>query len=321
MRHERLMIRTLLPLFLLIPFPLAAVEPDRTPRYVIYYNSDASPAESLIGLPYSHIILSFVTLPAESGEDLELSVDPRLVRALDVVGKLQAEGKKVLVSFGGGAMELDAYRPAVGREATLAANLATFVDSHGLDGVDVDFEISRSLYQPLPDDVFDGRAFLVALTRALRQALPAGALITHAPQAPYFDPDWHHGPYLDVLRRAGSEIDWITVQYYNNPDFDLPVETHLVGSGDRPFPASYAGITSGAFGISWPPEKTLVGLPVYHADAGNGYQTPEVVRAQILKPLIDRYGANFGGLAGWQFSTLTADHRDWNQNMAQALHD
>lgn len=36
-------------------------------RFVVYYNSDASPASALIGLPYTHVILSFIT--ARIGDD------------------------------------------------------------------------------------------------------------------------------------------------------------------------------------------------------------------------------------------------------------
>lgn len=299
---------------LLLPFT-AAAERVGTPRLAVYYNSDASPAEDLIGLPYSHVILSFVTL----SDGLTLAIDPRLVAPLGVVGKLQADGKKVLISFGGGDMGMDSYRPAVGREATLAAALAGLVEKYGLDGIDLDFEISGSLHHPPADGAFDGRTFLVALTRELRKALPKGALVTHAPQAPYLDPDWHGGPYLEILQQVGAEIDWIMVQYYNNPDFDLPVATHLVGADKNPFPASYAGITGGALGFTWPAEKTLVGLPIYRGDASSGHQPPDVVQDQILAPLVARYGTKFGGLGGWQFSTHTADHRYWNEKLVRAL--
>ncbi len=315
---SRLSILLALLLPLLLP-PLAAQAEEATPRYVIYYNSEASPAGKLIGLPYSHVILSFVTLPANGAQGLSLVVDPRLDAPLKIVERLQADGKKVLISFGGGDMKLEAYRPAVGHEAELADELSAFVQKHGLDGIDLDFEATGALRHPRQDGAFDGKAFLIALTKALRQSLPAGKLITHAPQAPYLDPNWHKGPYIEILKEAGAQIDWITVQYYNNPDFDLPVGPHLVGAASDPFPASYSGIVGGGPGFAWPPEKTLVGLPVYAADAANGHQPPKIVQDDILKPLVARFGAKFGGLTGWQFSTHTADHRYWNEKLAGAL--
>lgn len=294
---------------------LAAAPARATPRYIVYYNADASPASDLVGLPYTHVILSFLTL-GDSGPALELSVDPRMQAPLAEVDRLRADGKAVLVSFGGGDMKAETWMLARGRESELAAALAAFVRTHRLDGIDLDFEISEALHSPPDSSSFDGVAFLVSLTQALRSALPEGALLTHAPQAPYLDPAWQGGPYRQVLEQAGDAIDWITVQYYNNPDFELPIATHLVGAVVDPFPASYTAIAALK---GWSSDKTLVGLPIYRADASNGHQPPEVVRQQIVEPLVARFGAGFGGLTGWQFSTHTADHSYWNRTLAPAL--
>jgi len=58
---------------------------------------------------------------------------------------------------------------------------------------------------------------------------------------------------------------------------------------------------------------------VYHADAVNGHLPPDEVHDDVICPLVARYGDRFGGLAGWQFSTLTDDHRYWNTQLAPAL--
>lgn len=290
-------------------------------RYVIYYNSDASPPTSLLGTPYTHVILSFITLapglPADA--PVTLVVPAKLSPAFDVIERLQAEGKKVLISFGGGDMQLAEYAGVTNRVAELAEAISAFAARHGFDGVDIDFEVSRALHLAPSPEVFDGRRFLTGLTRALHAALPDGALLTHVPQAPYLDPGWQGGPYLDVLREAGDMIDWITVQYYNNPEFDAPVASRIVGGAQNPLAWSYTGIVSGAGGFAWPADKTLIGLPVYRADASNGHLAPTVVASEVVCPLLERFGGTFGGLTGWQFSTLTRNHRFWNQRMRGAL--
>lgn len=290
---------------------------ESTPRYVIYYNADASPPETLIGTPYTHVILSFVTVGPDVSDEgpVSLVVPGKIEPALDLIERLRAEGKRVLVSFGGGAMQLDGYTGLVGREEALADALASFVSAHGFDGVDIDFEASVALHRRRPPGVFDGRRFLVELTAALRDRLPTGALISHAPQAPYLDPAWHGGPYFDVLRAVGGAIDWIMVQYYNNPDYETPVAGRIVGQPSRPFATSYPGIV----GSSWPSGKTVVGLPVYRDDASSGHLPPRMVVSDVVCPLRERYGTGFGGLTGWQFSTLTPDHRFWNDQMARAM--
>lgn len=290
-------------------------------RYVIYYNSDASPPRRLLGTPYSHVILSFITAPARLPTEapIKLVVPDKLTAALDVIAPLQAEGKKVLISFGGGDMQLADYVGVANRETELAEAIVSFVNAHGFDGVDLDFEVSQALHLKRPPGIFDGRKFLIDLTTALRNKLPQGWLITHVPQAPYLDPAWQGGPYLDVLREVGDMIDWITVQYYNNPQFDAAVARDIVGHMEAPVPWSYTGVVKGAGGLAWSPDKLLVGLPVYRDDAANGHLQPRLVGEDVVCPLRRRFGAAFGGLTGWQFSTLTRDHRFWNTQMMTSL--
>jgi chitinase len=297
----------------------AQAETAHAPRYVIYYNSDASPAHALIGLPYTHVILSFLTVEDVTAGTIRLKLPDKLAGALPQISALQADGKAVLLSFGGGDMWLAAYQKVAHRLHALAAAIAAVVERHGFDGVDLDFEISASLHKERAPGMLDGRAFLIGLTRALRTRLGDAALITHAPQAPYLDPGWHGGPYLDVLKAAGDAIDWITVQYYNNPHYDAPAAHEIVGAVADPPAWSFTGLARGGSGVTWPPAKLLVGLPVYRADAANGHLPPATVRQAVVCPLVARFGTGFGGLTGWQFSTLTADHRYWNTDMAGAL--
>lgn len=293
---------------------------DRTPRYIVYYNSEATPLSKVAEADYTHVVLSFLTVPEKGGADaLTLLVPSPVSGQLDDIAVLKKAGKAVMASFGGGAMTQKSWARVAGREKEAAGLLAAFVTAHGLDGVGVDFEISEALQRDAAHRAFDGRALLVALTRALRSALPAGALISHAPQPPYLDPRWEGGPYLDVLRDAGDAIDWLAVQYYNNRGFDGPVPVQVIGTGDRPFVASVAGLADGVAGIRWPVAKTVVGKPIYRDDASSGHLPPDRVRREILEPLAARYGKGFGGLMGWQFSDLTADHRYWNSRMAPGL--
>jgi len=83
MRHAVLL---LLAVYLLAPaVPVsAAAQTDSTPRYVIYYNSDASPPETLVGTPYTHVILSFITVAADAPVEgpVQLDVPDKLAPAL-----------------------------------------------------------------------------------------------------------------------------------------------------------------------------------------------------------------------------------------------
>jgi chitinase len=293
---------------------------DRTPRYIVYYNSKATPLSRAATTDYTHVMLSFLTVGGGgAGAPLALVVPPPLSDQLDAVAGLKRAGKTVMASFGGGAMTEKSWARIAGRETEAAALLAAFVARHRLDGVGVDFEISEAFHRDPSHRAFDGRRLLIALTRALRAALPAGSLISHAPQPPYLDPRWEGGPYLDILRAVGGDIDWLAVQYYNNLGYVGPAPVHVVGADTHPFVTSLAGLAEGVPGLRWPPRKTVIGKPIYRDDASSGHLPPQRVWREILEPLVARYGTGFGGLMGWQFSDLTADHRYWNSRMAPGL--
>lgn len=60
-----------------------------------------------------------------------------------------------------------------------------------------------------------GEAWLVTFTKTLRNLLP-NAIITHAPQAPYFKNTYYpKGGYVTVDKQVGSLIDFYNVQFYN----------------------------------------------------------------------------------------------------------
>lgn len=182
----------------------------------------------------------------------------------------------------------------------------------------IDFEASSMFHTQRAAGVGDGRAFLIALTKSLRAELTSPQyILSHAPQPPYLDPNWHGGPYLDILQQTSDAIDWITVQYYNNPGFNNPLFTGVESAGV--LSTSYTHLTGTNGTLQWPSNKVLVGKPIYSADAVNGHIPPGEVISDIIQPLLKQYGRSFGGVTGWQFSTLTADHVAWNEKVGEAL--
>lgn len=90
-----------------------------------------------------------------------------------------------------------------------ATKLARFTLDNYLDGVDVDFEDTNSFKKGV------GEKWLIDFTRRLREILP-GLLITHAPQAVYFEEErYPNGGYMAVHREVGQLIDFYNVQFYN----------------------------------------------------------------------------------------------------------
>lgn len=91
-----------------------------------------------------------------------------------------------------------------------ALKLADFVKYNHLDGVDIDWQDTAAFQNGT------GEQWLITFTTVLRANLP-NAIITHAPQAPYFAGTSHYpkNGYLAVNAAVGSMIQFYNVQFYN----------------------------------------------------------------------------------------------------------
>ena len=264
-------------------------------RLVIYYNSTHAPLISIASTPLTHVILAFLVPGTTDPTRIEASGN--LASVWPDVPALQAAGKKVMISFGGGTISHQAYQQLSADVPGLARQIADFVTERDLDGVDIDFEDTAGFERGA---AYDGVAFLTSLTRELAAALPAGRqLISHAPQPPYLSPSFEGGPYLKVLREAGDAISWINLQFYNNPGFQDPGQ--ITGLPGKPFVSSVTGLAQGAGGVTWPVAKTVIGKPVAQVDAHTGYLPVADLVQQVVAPLVERYGKEVGGV---QFAGL-----------------
>ena len=113
-------------------------------------------------------------------------------------------GIKLLVSAFGSTDNPTSKDPT-----TVANNLADFVLANKFDGVDIDYEDNAAM------EAGTGVPWLITFTTVLRQRLP-GKIITHAPQAPYFDNDRYPGRgYVGIEEQVGHMINFYNVQFYN----------------------------------------------------------------------------------------------------------
>jgi len=102
----------------------------------------------------------------------------------------------------------------------LASQLISWVTANNLDGIDIDYEWCL--------DTDARKAFLPALTTALRTGLPPGKLLTHVPM----DYDMDVGrPYYNLLQQGmARNLDFLLVQYYNGgySPFDTAGYNHIL---------------------------------------------------------------------------------------------
>ncbi|WP_109316956.1 glycosyl hydrolase family 18 protein [Pseudovibrio ascidiaceicola] len=236
------------------------------------------------------------------------------------VKEAQQKGLTVLAALGGANFDNPVWQKCNDNLDSFVAALADFVKTHGFDGIDIDWEDTAAA---LGQGGYDAVKFLVSLSQKLKAALPSDQnVITHAPQPPYLDPNWHGGPYLQVMEQAHSVIDYLNIQYYNNPPwvgYTAADETKFVAgtTGTPPQSTSIVGLQKAGI----PAEKLLVGKPTAKDNAGSGYISAEDLVNFVIAPL-NTTKQEFGGAMGWQFAVSPSSPdlaTDWITTVAQSL--
>jgi len=274
-------------------------------RLVTYFNGATSLSfEEMAKLPYTDIIFSFL-IPTGT-DDLKLKGSGAWCCPDDLadnIRTLKNGGKNVLISFGGAinfgitTAQYEAYSKAVA--ALVTDMVENWVKPCGFDGVDIDYEDTAAFESGAP---YDGVKFLSSLTEELAKQLPSGqALITHAPQPPYWGKTWLLEPYVKVWNNVSESISWINNQFYGNAGWDGTPELDIT---------NYESIaeTTG-------PSKLLVGMTLNKAT--QGYLPPSELISEVIKPLQLKYSGGIGGAMGWELSEDTDG--SWGKALGAAL--
>jgi len=213
-------------------------------------------------------------------------------------------GIKVLVS----AFGATEFPTSAGVDPVACGNsLAEFVLNNNLDGVDLDWEDTAAF------TAGTGEAWLITLTKTLRQKLPQGRyIISHAPQAPYFSFSYPKGGYLTVDREVGNMIDFYNVQFYNQATttYDSYNTLFQSANGWANGTAVHQIIASGV-----PASRIVVGKPVTTGDATN---TGYVPVGQLSQFFSQAKGSGWNtGFMGWQYKSDSDG--SWSKTLFNSL--
>ena len=295
-------------------------------RNIIYTLRTNVPLSDLASSPFTVVIASFL-LPEPDGtvtassELQDFIADPSLISSIKASGT-----RKVLVSLGGENVPAGGWKGLAADTTKAAASIWDFVHTHGFDGVDFDYEDTAAFSDPKAAG-YDPVDFLADISMAVKKAAgSSGCIVTHAPQPPYLYPGaypaYPDGPYQAILAKCGDAIDWLNVQYYNNGWY--------VGTTAAEQAENVAGLTKGipfpssiiALSATIPVEKLVLGRITSTENGGSGYLSADQTASALVKPLVKKFGANFGGVMGWQFSLSpsgsgTADA--WGETIQAAL--
>jgi hypothetical protein len=281
------------------PVPAPTVIHEDDSRLIAYLGNWQSCPTTAQVAQYTHIVIAFaVSYTWSPGKNI-CSPTCKIAEPLicnnspnpALVNQWKAAGKKVILSFGGAGMggswagdNNDCWEQCYGRETQVTNRLVDIVNNMNLDGVDLDFE-----YHVTPQAV----TFLNQVTTGLKNALPSGSEVTHAPM----DSDIIPGkPYYDsVLMNIGHKLDFLMPQYYNG--YTRPAIDGVGGTGVGSMSAlsHYTDIVNNIFGGD--AKRMVFGFCISDC-GGTGSNASSQQASTVMTDLANTYPCN-GGAFFW----------------------
>ena len=211
---------------------------DEGPFRIVGYVTAGAVLDVIDVSKLTHINYAFL-LPMTNGELMPFGSSAQLRR---VVARAAESDVKVLISVGGWGWddEFEALASDNDRRARFVAGVVNFVLEYQLDGADIDWEYP---------DAGASSANFVSLMQELRNALPAGSLLTTAVVA-----DAGNAAGIDPV--VFEFVDFVNIMAYD-------------GGGTEHSPMSLAQEALASWGAKGlPKEKRVLGVPFY-ARPGN----------------------------------------------------
>lgn len=262
------------------------------PKFVVYHDIWLQNQDSQIPDPsdlkgFNVLNLSFLMLSGATDQALvwqQLSDSERQA----IKAKYAAAGISLMVSAFGST---DAPTSA-GADAIKTANsMAAWVKKYDLDGIDVDYED----FDAVGANTNNAAQWLADFTSQLRKQLPEGQFfITHAPVAPWFsDAD---GVYRIFNQKAGSQVDWYNVQFYNQGSSEYTTCGGLFDKSSSAWPSTSVFELNSKHGL--PLDKIVVGKPGVSGDAANGFINTVELAACAAEAASKGWN---GGIMVWEY--------------------
>jgi chitinase len=299
-------------------------------RLIGYWAGYGPPGSSLRGVAaqWDIVIVAFAT-PAKDAPEGTLRFQPpggsdSTAFKADV-GYLQARGKKVMISLGGGGQY---FSLADSKDVpNFVASVSNIIREYGFDGIDIDFE-SPSLLLDEGDADFTHPSTpsivnLIAGVRRLRTRFGSRFMISLVPEGPQYPAGsrtygGQFGSYLPLAYGIRDILSFIDVQDYNTPPLaGLDGEIYQAGTVD--YHAAVTELVVQGFRVAGNPKRIFPPIPADRVAVGFliGETTPNVV-TQAMDYLIAgkapagvKYklfkASGYPALIGAMFWTIDAD--------------
>jgi len=256
---------------------------------------------------YNVLMLSFLEADKDGAQDNNVVGDLEFTpynnaEIIADIATVQAEGKTVIVSIGGanGSFKLN----NVSDKNTFVSLVKTFIQTYGVDGIDIDLE--RQAYMCTPSGSLSSPAayhqYLIDGINELlvwhQSTYGKKMILTSAPEVLYTTgglSPWAYcnGAFLPFIEQLRDDLDLLMIQLYNsgsNYSIGYPGNQTAYNQGTVDFvitqiEAAIEGFVVGAQNVSGtysglPASKVVVALPACSA-AGSGYLSSANMKAAL----------------------------------------
>lgn len=269
---------------------------------------------------YTHIVVAFAVTytwnQAKNNCDTSCNLAPTVPICDNwnnqaLVDGWRAQGKKVILSFGGAGMggswfgdNNNCWDYCLDKAESLSTQLVSIVQNQRLDGIDIDYEYCYDIAggQHGGCNQVDGayytdakaQNFLRDITSKLRtklDALGTGYELTHAPM----DADLDGSVYYDILKERSSDLDFLMPQFYNGITRPVPDGFASSGTGTVSAKSVYDTLVSDMFGGA--AEKVVFGFCIDDCD-GTGSNASGSQAVTVMQEVGTHYPCH-GGAFFW----------------------
>jgi len=250
----------------------------------INWNNPGSTFQSLISCGYNLVIIAFFV----SGKAEDVAQAWGSMSSADQQNTINfAHDKNARITVSAGGADDNPYKQFSG--AAYGKAVADWAQKTKLDGVDFDLENFGGGFTAGGMNTANTIKWVADATNTARSILGANAIITHAPQFPYFGYNQGFGNGYGLAYAQAPSIDFLLIQYYNNGKSDTYQEIFVSLNGGSISEIAKSGI---------PLEKLVVGKPVLQND-GNDW-----ISASAFHSIVEQASTNLkwnAGVMGWEW--------------------